>query len=607
MRYSSLMKYALALLAITLMTTRVRAQEVLATGDSRGTITDPGFYPVCSTLTASLSISGGEPSSETSFDTSRIQAALNACSAHHAVELMVSGTNNAFLIQPITIPSGYTLLVDGGVTVFASRNPADYQDSGSSQTCGTIGTDGGGCVPLISVTHGTGGGSGVEGYGIIDGRGGDDLIVGGVVQTYSWWDQTNSSSTSRSQNKPVLVYAGDDTGTPTNNFTLSHITLRNAPYFNVQWAGNDFTAWGVKIIAPETAPNTDGIDPRGSNMTIENSFLSDGDDDIAVKADDAASDITVDNVNTYSGHGISIGSQTQGGLNNMLVENINQLGGGTTSVGGVGLRIKSDPSVGGLVENVTYENVCSTEVESPMVLDPNYDSRTGTSPPTYTNVVYKNIHVITNTGSGSAGSGKYQFQGYGTSNRTTLTFDNVIIHDPTHSEITPGVQYVNYTVGPGPVTDPFLASMTGTDTHETTASGYPNGTSPYSCYTSQIALMDGELYMQTSTANNLQTLSTSASGTVTLNAVAQTTQSQVTYTNYKPLTYTGVPAPTAAVTFYDGATSLGSASIGGNGTLAALSVSLTGWTSGTHTITAQYNGDTNYPAFTFGTTTIVIP
>jgi hypothetical protein len=362
----------------------------------------------------------------------------------------------------------------------------------------------------------------------------------------------------------------------------------------------------VKINAPGSAPNTDGIDPRGSNMTIANSFLSDGDDDIAVKADDAASNITVNNVNTYSGHGISIGSQTQGGLDNMLVENINQLGDGTTNFGGFGLRIKSDPSVGGLVENVTYENVCSKNIETPMAIDPNYDSRTGSSPPTYTNVVYKNIHIITNTGSGSAGSGKYQFDGYGTSNRTTLTFDSVNLVDSSHSEITPGVAYVNYTLSGGSVNS-FFANMTGTDTHKTTASGYPDGTSPYTCLTAQIPLMDGELYMQTSTANNLQTLSTSASGTVTLNAVVQTTQSQVTYTDYKSLTYTGVPAPTAAVTFYDGATSLGSASIGGNGTLVALSVSLTGWTSGTHTITAQYNGDTNYNAFTFGTTTIVIP
>lgn len=598
-------KYVLALLAVVLLPAMVKAQEVLATGDGRGTVADPGFYPTCSTLTASLYISAGEPSSETSFDTSRIQTALNACGPHHAVELAASGANNAFLIQPLTIPSGVTLLVDGGVTVFASRNPADYQKSGG-ETCGTIGTHGGGCVPLITANHGTSGGSAVEGYGVIDGRGGDKLIVGGVVQTYSWWDQTTSSSTSRTQNKPVMLNAGTDTSTPTNNFTLYKITFKNAPYFNVQWAGNNFTAWGVKVNAPGTAPNTDGIDPRGSNMTITNSYLSDGDDTIAVKADDPASNITVSNVNTYSGHGISVGSQTEGGLNNMLVININQLGDGKDA-GGIGLRLKSDGDAGGLVQNVTYENVCSSQVHFPMVINPNYGGRDGDSPPTFTNIVYKNIHVITNEGTGSADSGKYQFQGYGPDNRTTMTLDNVIIHDPDHSLITPADQYVNITLGPGHDTDPFLTDQTGTGVHKTYADGYPDGSDPYPCLTSQIPLLNGELYLQTSTANNLQILNTSASGSVTLNAVVQTSRSQVSYTRYDGNSYTGAPAPTATVTFYDGATSLGSGTLGSNGTLATYSLSLTGLSSGTHTITAQYNGDTHYPAFTFGSAKIVIP
>jgi polygalacturonase len=80
-----------------------------------------------------------------------------------AVELQTSGTNNAFLIQPITIPAGVTLLVDGGVTVFASRNPADYQVSGA-ETCGTVGTAGNGCSPLFNIAkNATSSGAGIMG------------------------------------------------------------------------------------------------------------------------------------------------------------------------------------------------------------------------------------------------------------------------------------------------------------------------------------------------------------------------------------------------------------------------------------------------------------
>src|SRR5271156_6370072 len=114
------------------------------------TVTEPVFPATCSTLQAQQAIVSGEPASETSFDTTRLQSALNGCAKGQAVELQFSGSNNAFLIQPITIPTGVTLLVDGGVTVFASRNPADYQIAGK-ETCGTVGTAGNGCNPLINI------------------------------------------------------------------------------------------------------------------------------------------------------------------------------------------------------------------------------------------------------------------------------------------------------------------------------------------------------------------------------------------------------------------------------------------------------------------------
>ena len=40
-------------------------------------------------------------------------------------------------VNPLSVGSNEVLLVDAGVTLYASRNPADYQVSGK-QTCGTI-------------------------------------------------------------------------------------------------------------------------------------------------------------------------------------------------------------------------------------------------------------------------------------------------------------------------------------------------------------------------------------------------------------------------------------------------------------------------------------
>ena len=317
------------------------------------TVTQPVIPPSCTVLTSTLAIVAGEPAAETTFDTTRIQTALNACPVGQAVELSLSGTNVAFLIQPIIIPSGVTLLVDGGVTVFASRNPADYQTVGG-ETCGTVGTKGNGCNNLISIgTGGTTTGSAIMGYGIIDGRGEDKLLVGSVASTSSWWDIANSASSGGAQNNFVLMQTSH-----ANSFTLYGITVKNSPMFHLKWNGtNGYTVWDVKVITPYTARNTDGMDIAGTNVTIMNSSISDGDDDVAVSAASAASNMTVANTNTYSGHGISIGSYTQGGFTNLLVNNVNMAGTAADS-NATGLRIKSAMDRGGLVQNVTYQNMC---------------------------------------------------------------------------------------------------------------------------------------------------------------------------------------------------------------------------------------------------------
>ena len=85
------------------------------------------------------------------------------------------------------------------------------------------------------------------GYGIINGRGGDKLIVNGVTQTYSWWDQANAANTgSNAQNNPILFYASK-----APSFTFYKITLTNSPMFHIKYqSATGFTVWGLKIVTP---------------------------------------------------------------------------------------------------------------------------------------------------------------------------------------------------------------------------------------------------------------------------------------------------------------------------------------------------------------------
>ena len=117
---------------------------------------------------------------EAKTDTVRIQAELDACRPGTAVELRRDGDKTVFLSGPLQLKRGITLLVDSGVTLFASRNPRDFDVSPGA--CGIVDATGRGCRPaLIAVTAD---GAGVMGDGVIDGRGGSTLIG----SRESWWD-----------------------------------------------------------------------------------------------------------------------------------------------------------------------------------------------------------------------------------------------------------------------------------------------------------------------------------------------------------------------------------------------------------------------------------
>jgi large repetitive protein len=560
--------------------------QTLATGDTR-TVVEPTIPSTCMILTAQQAIVAGGPASETTLDTSRIQAALTACPSGKVVELAPSGTNYAFLMGPITIPTGVGLLVDGGVTVFGSRNPADYQTT-SAELCGTYGPSGNGCYALITfVKNGTG--QGLYGYGVIDARGGSTML-GGPNPGESWWTNADNADGKGGQDNPIIISAS------VNNLTLYKITLRNSPQFHVGWQGTGLTIWGVKISAPWTAHNTDGIDPTGSNITITNSSISDGDDDIAVGASSPSANVTISNVNTYSGHGLSVGSYTSGGLTNYLVENVNMAGTAADSVA-TGLRLKSAADRGGLLNTLTYENICMRDVRSALQLNPLYNTNTGTAIPQYKNVVYQNIHVLAPTVAKNAYS--VQLQGYDANHVTTVTFNNVVFDQLTAANVSGGAQDITINLA-GNVYPAFLTSLTGTGVSYT-GSATSIASAGVSACTNPFPYIVGELYGSTSSATNLQAASISDTGSITLNAMLEPAMSQTTY-NGTSGSWTGVTAPANPVNFYDGATLVGTGTLSANGTLASLTINNP--TAGAHTYTAQYPGDSNYPALAFGSVTV---
>src|SRR5215472_10719196 len=393
-----------------------------ATGDPRN-VGQPTIPATCTTLSSALA----DPSSRTFSssqettppDTARIQAALNSCAGSgHAVELKASGSNNAFLTAPLTIGSSVTLLIDAGVTLVASRNPANYQVSGGP-TCGTIASKDGGCSAVITISGSNSGVMGTQSgghQGLIDGRG--DLDILGTSTT--WWALASSAASSGKQNNPRLIQSNG-----ANNTTIFDLSLTKGPNFHIVMnGGTGFTAWGVRILTPATARNTDGIDPSGTDVTIANSFIEDGDDGIAIKGGSHASqNVTVENNFFWGTHGISIGSETNGGVSNVLFKN-NTLNGkdssGNTSGSDNGIRIKSDSSRGGLVTTITYNATCTTAIKFPIMLNPFYTSATGSLDPNFQNIVINGMKSVSSVSGASS-----ETEGFSSSLKLGLTLENV--------------------------------------------------------------------------------------------------------------------------------------------------------------------------------------
>ena len=418
---------ALLLLAATLHATALHAQ------DTRH-VTEPHIPPACTTLTATLAAPNGRisPADESSLDTTRIQSALDHCSRNRAVVLRAEGPNNIFLTGPLTLRSNVTLVIAANTALVASRDPRVFDLTPGS--CGIVSDRGHGCKPLISGDNianaammGEGLTSGSPG-GSIDGRGGAPLLH----QSVTWWDLAHTAKiTDKNQSVPWLIVLHHAT-----NFTLYNLTLRNSPGFHVAVNTTDgFTAWGVRIMTPKTARNTDGIDPGSSrNITITHCFIHAGDDNVAVKAGTSgpSQNISILHNHFFTGHGMSIGSETNGTVSHMLVDDL------TIDGADNGIRIKSDRARGGLVHDITYRNVCIRDTKNPLFFTPLYSTRAGTFIPLYRDITLINIHILS--------AGTYTLLGADPGHKLSLTFDNVFADDQAHSHIL--AQEADFTLGP---------------------------------------------------------------------------------------------------------------------------------------------------------------
>lgn len=245
----------------------------------------------------------------------------------------------------------------------------------------------------------------ITGQGKIDGQG------------IPWWPYHLTVGATRPK---MIVLNG------CNRVLVKDITLKNSPMFNLAIRAENVTVRGITILAPaSTDPvhpsfNTDACNISGHHILVENSYISNGDDDYTCGG--GTSDVMIRNNSFGNGHGVSIGSPTHGGVSNITVENC------TFENTDYGIRIKSDRDRGGVVENLTYRNLKMKNVGMPILIyaaykttynvpeNPYQNLQTLTaanvlaypkvafckSTPVYRNIVFENIRATVKKG-GRAG------------------------------------------------------------------------------------------------------------------------------------------------------------------------------------------------------------
>jgi polygalacturonase len=381
---------------------------------------------------------------------------------------------NAFLIGQLKLTSYQTLVIDKGVTVYASRNPLSYGPGCVVTDERTAVTDtsaiGDFYFDCGAVLMATGDHVAIMGEGTIDGQGGEPLIgvpsptndIDTAVDptippgSFSWWNVSDfqrhdtgaMGAGPGSAPNPALVRVDNAT-----NFVLYKVHLYNSPFFHVELNSDRFLVWGVDIRTPYgqtssagqmlsnyIARNTDGIDPGAATGVTQNGYIvgttiSTGDDMIALKglSTGGSNNIVIAHNHFGTGHGMSIGSGTIQGITNVHVYDLSMDGDvpvdPLTSGSDInGLRIKSYAGAGGWVRNVLFEDVCTRDEAYPIGITASYTANPMIYPlgvpPDFENITVNNFHQIDVNGPQHATLVTVDVEG-DTLHTATVAFNNV--------------------------------------------------------------------------------------------------------------------------------------------------------------------------------------
>jgi len=370
------------------------------------------------------------------LDTTAIQKTLDECGQTGGGTVKFSP--GIYLSQPLTLRSKTTVRLEAGATLLASPTQSDFLKDGGDWLQAKSSSN---FIPFIGGKDLTN--VAITGRGTIDGN--------GAV----WWEEAEKARQKVSGftlPRPNLIVFNH-----CNNLRLAGIKLINSPKFHfVPTDCENVTVEGITILSPVGAANTDGIDPSNCrNVTITRCTIDTGDDNIAIKSgkkvpgrEFGCENITVTDCVFLHGHGMSIGSETVGGVRNLTVKNCRF--DGTEN----GIRIKSRRGKGGTVQDVSYADITMTNVQPAISIvcyyqdssQAKYPKNDPAQPMTDTTPVFRNIRISNVTATSTKDAGL--IVGLPESVVTNIVLENVHITAETGLTMAnaKGVQLKNVTV-----------------------------------------------------------------------------------------------------------------------------------------------------------------
>jgi polygalacturonase len=325
----------------------------------------------------------------TTVNTKAIQAAIEKCAAAGGGVLVVP--QGTFLSGAVFLKQGVNLRIEKDGVLKGTTNIDDYpmiptRWEGVEQ-------------PWTSALVNAEGVNGLEisGEGTIDGSGEEWL---------------KNSPGRRGEPRPANTPPAPRRGRPrligiqnAKHVRVAGLNLTNQAVWCLFFLySEDVVAENLKITAEHNIPSSDGIDIDScKRVRVNNVYIDVNDDCISIKSGkDAdglrvnrpAEDIVIENSHFAYGHGgVAMGSETSGGIRNVEVRNCVSDSGNWAPI-----RFKTQPSRGGVVENITYRDMKLHETRQAFEFNLEWRMVPPIAPPAKVLPVVRNVRIVNVSG-----------------------------------------------------------------------------------------------------------------------------------------------------------------------------------------------------------------